>query len=123
MTNAIFTGTWVENSGTLNGSLSLNQTVTVPGHDNLSNVIYFNDGGFVESISYVSQSLGPNQIQVLGRAPSGIGTGHILLTFYGNAGGKQEIYTLSIYNPKLEMHTVDVFTSGVVITTINWNKG
>lgn len=110
-----------ENSGTMEGKLNINEIVGVNGNTDLSSVIYYEGGGFVQSIQYVSNAgLDPNQLQVLGQAPSD--AGHMDFSFLDNSDPPGE-YRLSILSTDLEVHTLDILGDAVTIVNIGWWRG
>jgi hypothetical protein len=114
---AVFSGDYEKNKGVLKGELNLKEEVEVDGSTDLKEVIFFSEGGFVETIQYVTQTgVLPNQIQVIGQAPSRL-NGHIDMEFTDSEGSK---YSLSIYATNPEQHTLDIFGHPVTIVEINW---
>ncbi|MDW6003990.1 hypothetical protein [Vibrio mangrovi] len=119
LVKADFSGTYEQDHGVLKGELNLGGIVEVDGNTNLSEVIHFSEGGYVEAIQYVPQtSVFPNQIQVLGQAPSRI-NGHIDMVFKDSEGST---YSLSIYATNPEQHTLDIFGHPVTIVEISWER-
>ena len=100
--------------------LAPNSQLAINGNTNLSSCIVGPDGAHVDSIEVVpiANPIYSYQIQVVGRAPSGVGSGSLYMFFTDETG---ETYKLWIWRGKTEQHTVDYNSSKPNIMSIRWS--
>ena len=111
-------GTATAAAGT-NG-LTPNSQVELNGSLDLSSCVVGPKGAQVDSIQLVPSAnpIYAYQIQVVGRAPSGLGSGSLYLSFTDQTG---DTYKLWIWRGKTEQHTVDYNSAKPNIVSFRWS--
>ena len=104
--------------------LYVGQSLKINGTSDLSDIIKFNNGGCVYSISLIknpSFSLWgyEYEIEVMAQGPSGLGTGSGYLRFTDKTG---DTYSLSITDSSKKKHVVDYKSSDPEITRVEWSN-
>lgn len=110
-----------ENSmATADTLLSPGQSVMINGETDLSDIIKFNDGGFVRSIKLEKNNgIYGYVVKVDASGPSGPFSGSGYLNFVDRTG---DYYKLSITKHKEDEHTVKFNSDKPEITKITWNN-
>ncbi len=104
--------------------LAIGQSLKINESSDLSDIIKFNNGGCVYSISLIknpSFSLWgyEYEIEVMAQGPSGLGTGSGYLRFTDKTG---DAYSLSITDSSKKKHVVDYKSSDPEITRVEWSN-
>ncbi len=104
--------------------MKINESLSIDGKQDLSNIIKFNDNGCVYEIRLITDptfSLWGNkyEIEVQGQGPKGFFNGSGYLRFFDVTG---DHYDLKITNSSNRIHVVDFKSEDPRITRVKWSN-
>lgn len=111
----------------INNEIGLNvgQKLQINGTTELTNIIRFNDGGYVESIKLIKNPSTFSlfkfeyEVEVVAAGPRGVWSGAGHLKFTDKTG---DTYSLSVLKNKRDFHVFDFKSDNPVITKIEWSN-
>ncbi len=105
--------------------ITVNEVLTINGTADLSDIIRFNDGGYVKRVRLINNpssfSLGgyKYEIEVIGSGPRGFSSGSGYLRFTDKSG---DTYRLALHKSEERKHVVDYSSDKPDIVKIEWSN-
>ncbi len=105
--------------------ITVNEVLTINGTADLSDIIRFNDGGYVKRVRLINNpssfSLGgyKYEIEVIGSGPRGFSSGSGYLRFTDKSG---DTYRLALHKSEERKHVVDYSSDKPDIVKVEWSN-